>query len=533
MRAFPTVTAVALLAAGTAHAALVVSKAPTSNVDCVGGVCTATAADAVLSVSQLKSLLKAADLTLVSGAAAQDIVVRKAFSWKGGHTLTLDAYRGVLVADQVASQGEGGVSVITNDGGTDGNLSFSRKGALGFASTGAALSINGHPYKLVDSVAALAGAVGSKANGFFALTRDVDASLDGTYKAAPVATALDGTFDGLGHTIDKLDVVWHSKTDNRDLGLFAVIGPKGTLRNLTLTAPHIDLKLKQSGHHAGAVAAVNHGKIRNVTVSGASISATAASGGIAGLSDGDIEASLVQGGLVGVGDGRHAGGVVGDNAGTIGGSGSSAQVATSYLGTVGGLAGTNSGTIALSWATGAVSNFGGAHAAHYNPPSGGLVAINDGAIDRSWTTSAVDGGFGNQGEGSSAYVLVGGFVAINHGAVSNSYAGGSAKGQVIGYTAGFAEENQEAGTINTSYTHTSVDCHGCGVAGFLKFECPAGASNYWDTTVEQTQAVCAGLTGLTTTQFKSGLPAGFDPLVWGHDAAINGGYPYLLDNPPE
>ena len=31
---------------------------------------------------------------------------------------------------------------------------------------------------------------------------------------------------------------------------------------------------------------------------------------------------------------------------------------------------------------------------------------------------------------------------------------------------------------------------------------------------------------------KSGLPDGFDPQVWGQDANINNGYPYLLANPP-
>jgi hypothetical protein len=41
-----------------------------------------------------------------------------------------------------------------------------------------------------------------------------------------------------------------------------------------------------------------------------------------------------------------------------------------------------------------------------------------------------------------------------------------------------------------------------------------------------------GVTGLTDAQLKSGLPAGFDPQVWGQNAAINNGYPYLLANPP-
>jgi hypothetical protein len=31
---------------------------------------------------------------------------------------------------------------------------------------------------------------------------------------------------------------------------------------------------------------------------------------------------------------------------------------------------------------------------------------------------------------------------------------------------------------------------------------------------------------------KSGLPDGFDPAIWASDPNINGGYPYLIANPP-
>jgi hypothetical protein len=38
---------------------------------------------------------------------------------------------------------------------------------------------------------------------------------------------------------------------------------------------------------------------------------------------------------------------------------------------------------------------------------------------------------------------------------------------------------------------------------------------------------------LTTEQLQSGLPAGFDPTIWGENAGINGGLPYLLNNSPD
>jgi hypothetical protein len=41
-----------------------------------------------------------------------------------------------------------------------------------------------------------------------------------------------------------------------------------------------------------------------------------------------------------------------------------------------------------------------------------------------------------------------------------------------------------------------------------------------------------GITGLTDTQLKAGLPGGFDPAIWAQRSSINNGYPYLLANPP-
>jgi hypothetical protein len=40
------------------------------------------------------------------------------------------------------------------------------------------------------------------------------------------------------------------------------------------------------------------------------------------------------------------------------------------------------------------------------------------------------------------------------------------------------------------------------------------------------------MVGLSAAQFQSGLPAGLDPTIWGENARINGGFPYLLALPP-
>lgn len=41
-----------------------------------------------------------------------------------------------------------------------------------------------------------------------------------------------------------------------------------------------------------------------------------------------------------------------------------------------------------------------------------------------------------------------------------------------------------------------------------------------------------GIKGLSNKKFEFGLPRGFDPKIWKEDAGINGGLPYLINNPP-
>jgi hypothetical protein len=61
--------------------------------------------------------------------------------------------------------------------------------------------------------------------------------------------------------------------------------------------------------------------------------------------------------------------------------------------------------------------------------------------------------------------------------------------------------------------------------------------NYWDTTTSGTTqgtgtGNISGVTGETTVQLQSGLPAGFSSAIWGENSSINGGLPYLLAIPP-
>jgi hypothetical protein len=136
--------------------------------------------------------------------------------------------------------GQGAVTIVTNDGGAGGDLIFFDGGNIGFRDMASSLVINGNSYTLVGGIATLASDIAANPSGFYALADDYDASLDGTYASAPVASDFSGTFEGLGHTIANLKI---TTTDSyiglfrrvfgslRDIGLLkvAIQGSSGTL----------------------------------------------------------------------------------------------------------------------------------------------------------------------------------------------------------------------------------------------------------------------------------------------------------------
>jgi len=76
--------AAAVLAADAAQADISISNKPTQNMDCVSGVCTATAQKAVLNVGNLQTMLASGDVTVKTGALARDIDVDQPLTW-GDH----------------------------------------------------------------------------------------------------------------------------------------------------------------------------------------------------------------------------------------------------------------------------------------------------------------------------------------------------------------------------------------------------------------------------------------------------------------
>ena len=139
-------------------------------------------------------------------------------------------------------------------------------------------------------------------------------------------------------------------------------------------------------------------------------------------------------------------------------------------------------------------------------------------------------------------ILGGGLVGEAEGnlTLADNYASGtvSGGGGLIGKNSG--PGGQTGNTIQRSYARGVVRMGG-GVTG-NDDGTGTYASTYWDMDTTRIRNPAQGVynipnepgvTGLSDAQMKSGLPAGFDPAVWGDNPAINGGYPYLLSNPPQ
>ncbi|HEX4158128.1 MAG TPA: GLUG motif-containing protein [Rhizomicrobium sp.] len=400
---------------------------------------------------------------------ADDIIVDASLGWSGANVLALDAWQSVLVEKPVSVSGAGGLSVATDDGGKNGYFGFLGKGHVTFANLSDMLTISGSAYTLVGDIATLAADIAQNPAGDYALANDYDAKIDGIYATSPIPTEFGGNFEGLGNTISRLSI---DDPENADyVGLFARPASGSTVENTRL------LKLSISGNagDVGGIAAVSFGFISNDFVSGTLISS-------------------VQNG------GAYIGGLVGYNSGMITRSHATGTIGSDQFGTTGGgLVGYNfNGSITQSYADCVVSSGddGGL---------GGLVGSNAGPITQSYSMGSVAGGDGT---------WVGGLTGAN-GMITQAYSTTALKD--------LGHKNHDAGGL------IGVDKAG------------GNSSDYWDTSTSRIKKLNEGagtpkndpgITGLTTEQLQSGLPSGFDPKVWAEDPKINGGFPYLINNPP-
>jgi len=519
--------------ASAAHAAFTISNTKTKNVTCAGGVCTPTGSNANLNTGALQTLLAASDVTVKSNAAAPDIGIADPLTWASSHRLTLDAYASIHVRVPVVVEGTSGLTLITNDGGTGGDYTFNTttSGAITFWDTASSLVINGKNYVLVSNIKTLASAIAAHPARSFALSNDYDASPN-TYRSSPVSTVFAGTFEGLGHTISNFTI----KTGNdRQTGLFAQLDPRGTLRdiglvNANVTADHSSL----SSGIAGALVAQNDGRITHAYATGSVWGRRSVTGGLAGSSTGTIAMSYSTAN-VGCLDGQ-GGGLVGTmQGGLVESSHATGAIGCDGSAAAGGLVGSvGAGRILYSFATGKASAFG--RRSTDGAVAGGLTAGNAGTIAFSFATGDTSA-YGSEGESDGAG-YAGGLTAHNRGTIHDSYATGKASAGPYSVAGGLAEEND--GSISNSYSTGTVSASQRG--GLLGQDYSTTANSYWnlDTSGISDPHQGAGdplddpgITGLTDAELKSALPAGFDPNIWGQNASINNGWPYLLANPPQ
>lgn len=188
---------------------------------------------------------------------------------------------------------------------------------------------------------------------------------------------------------------------------------------------------------------------------------------------------------------------------------------------VGTLVAFNGGTVYNCYATGQIRS-------DFRMTGGGLIGVNYGNVYRSWANVFVSG---------AQSAEVGGLIGNAHGHVQDVYAMGrviagdqSAVGGLIGYSL--------ARVIATYATGRVSGGQAANVGGLLGEAAPKVQDSYWDTETSGTDfgvggGNAPGVTGLTTAELQSGLPAGFNVSAWGSDPKINGGLPYLLSNPPK
>jgi len=254
-------------------------------------------------------------------------------------------------------------------------------------------------YTIIDSL----GKIGSKTgrdlqgingnlSGNYALGTNIDASVTSSWNSNkgfdPIGNSItnfSGTFDGLGHTINKL-AINRPSTDN--IGLFGYTALGSVIKNIGVTNEKII-----GDHNVGGLVGYNYSVINN----------SYATGSVTG----------------GNGTYNSIGGLVGHNFTVINNSYFTGNVTggNGYWNNVGGLIGKNDGKVNTSYATGRVAGGSGGN-------DGGLIGRNNGTVNTSYATGNVAGKNGNYN-----YNWIGGLVGYNTGLINNSYATGSVTGK--------------------------------------------------------------------------------------------------------
>jgi hypothetical protein len=366
----------AMAFANAAWANVEISNRATVNLDCQVGTCTATAKKAVLNVGDLQAMLAGGDVAVKTGTLAKDIDIDQPLTWSSTSRLTLDAQRCITAKKPVSVTGTGALTIIYNDGASDGDLLFVDKGSVTFWDANSNLVINGQSYTLVKGIATLAADIAANPSGFYALANSYDAKHD-RFDNVPIPTKFSGTLEGLGHSIAHLKIkksilIKIGASRFHVEGLFGYV-TSGVIRDLVLAKASVSAKRTT---YVGTLAGRNSGAIMHVASDGSVTAENGQIGGLVGTNDGTIVNASADVTVVATGS-ANAGGLAGDS---VSGSIFRSHATGSVSGhSAGGLAGIATNVI-QSYATGPVA---GVYEA------GGLIGAGS-EIDQSYATGAVN-----------------------------------------------------------------------------------------------------------------------------------------------
>jgi filamentous hemagglutinin family protein len=408
-----------------------------------------------ISVATLESELAAGNVTLETaspGTQIGNITVAANVSWSSNYSLSLDAYRNVILDNHMvlASLGTGGISLRADDTGRnvgmvnfDGNSSAAVHGGdvsifYDPADYNTPVNYTGHvnlaggsmltAYMLVNNATDLQD-IGENATtlaGDYALGRAINLSAYNGGGGFPIIGGIvqlpfTGIFNGEGLAISHLQIT----NGGNNVGLFYEIGTSGSVSDLPLTAVSVT-----GGNYTGALAGENFGTIDDVTVTG-TVNGGSDTGGLVGANSGTIVSSSMNGAVSGA---NNVGGLVGSNSGDIDiGSTKGTVVGTDYSG---GVAGYNSNIVNNSSSSDPVTG---------SDDVGGLVGEDSGgSINASHATGKVSGS-----------TELGGLVGlVQSGAtITSSYAAGTVMG--VDYVGGLIGNDTDS-TIATSYATGNV-----------------------------------------------------------------------------
>ena len=210
-----------------------------------------------------------------------------------------------------------------------------------------------------------------------------------------VGVPFNGTFDGLGHTIDGLVI---NRPASADIGLFGSTGTASVIRNVGLVGGSV-----AALSSAGGLVGSNTGTI-SYSYNTGSVTGGTSLGGLMGSNTGSVSYSYATGDVSGT---SSLGGLMGSSTGPV--SNSFAFGNVTGTSSVGGLMGSSTSTVSYSYATGDVTGTSSA---------GGLMGSSTGPVVNSYSTGAVSG-----------TTSVGGLMGSSTNTVTDSYWNTETSGQ--------------------------------------------------------------------------------------------------------